>query len=352
MLYPDMASIGTVDAETAKASVLVVDDENGTRELLCRWLVNSGFDVSSASTADEALSCVHALAPAVALCDIRMPGHDGLWLAQQIRHDAPETAVIMATGVHDVGSAVSSLRQGVIEYLTKPFGRDRLREAVVRGLEWHRAACEARRWREALEAEMEARRRRLASALSALVIETDAALDAMLSMLTVQDRDAYAHAYRVAALAASVARALQLPEHDVTAVERAALLHDLGKLAVPDAVLRKPAPLTSEEQLLIRLHPVIGSDLIREIPYLADCADLVRDAHERMDGHGYPHGLKATDVPVGARIIAVADAYDAMTRPRVFRDAITHEEAILELSRCAGGQFDAQVVEAFKRVVL
>jgi cyclic di-GMP phosphodiesterase len=352
MIYPDMASIGTVDAEAAKASVLVVDDESGTRELLCRWLAKSGFDVSSASTADEAIRVVHALAPAVALCDIRMPGHDGLWLAQQIRHDAPETAVIMATGVHDVRSAVSSLRQGVIEYLTKPFGRDRLREAVVRGLEWHRAACEARRWREALESEMESRRKRLAAALSALVIDTDGALDVMLSMLTITDRDAYAHAYRVAALAVSVGRALQLPEEDVTAIERAALLHDLGKLAVPDAVLRKPAPLTAEEQLLIRLHPVIGADLIRGIPYLSVCADLVRDVHERMDGLGYPHGLRATDVPIGARIIAVADAYDAMTRPRVFRDAISHDEAILELSRCAGGQFDAQVVETFKRVVV
>jgi response regulator RpfG family c-di-GMP phosphodiesterase len=351
MLHPLLASIGTLDAEAAKASVLVVDDESGTRELLCRWLSNSGFDVSSASTADEALRSVHALAPAVALCDIRMPGHDGLWLAQQIRQDAPETAVIMATGVHDVGSAVSSLRQGVIEYLTKPFGRDRLREAVVRGLEWHRAACEARRWREALEADMESRRRRLAGALSALVIDSDAALDAMLSMLTIGDRDAYGHAYRVAALAASMARALQLPEHERIAIERAALLHDLGKLAVPDAVLRKPAPLTPEEQLLVRLHPVIGADLIRGIPYLAASADLVRDAHERMDGLGYPHGLRATEVPVGARIIAVADAYDAMTRPRVFRDAISHDEALLELSRCAGAQFDGRVIETFKKLL-
>jgi len=287
----------------------------------------------------------------VALCDIRMPGHDGLWLAQQIRQDAPETAVIMATGVHDVGSAVSSLRQGVIEYLTKPFGRDRLREAVVRGLEWHRAACEARRWREALEADMESRRRRLAAALSALVIDSDAALDAMLSMLTIGDRDAYGHAYRVAALAASMARALQLPEDERIAIERAALLHDLGKLAVPDAVLRKPAPLTPEEQLLVRLHPVIGADLIRGIPYLSASADLVRDAHERMDGLGYPHGLRAAEVPVGARIIAVADAYDAMTRPRVFRDAISHDEALLELSRCAGAQFDGRVIETFKKLL-
>ena len=109
----------------------------------------------TAANADEALSQVARRAPAVALCDIRMPGHDGLWLAQQIRHDAPETAVIMATGVQDVGSAVPSLRQGVIDYLTKPFGRDRLRESVMRGIEWHKAARESRRWRETLEGEVE-----------------------------------------------------------------------------------------------------------------------------------------------------------------------------------------------------
>jgi len=332
-------------------SVLVVDDENGARDLASRWLTTGGYQVTTAANADEALTRVHDGAPAVALCDIRMPGHDGLWLAQQIRHDAPETAVIMATGVHDVGSAVISLRQGVIDYLTKPFGRDRLRDAVMRGLEWHRAACESRRWRQALEGEMEARRGRLSEALKALRIDDDTTLDAMLAMLTLSDREAYAHAYRVAALSVSVARALHLSEEDVTALERAALLHDLGKLAVPEAVLRKPAPLTEEEQLLIRKHPVIGADLIRAVPYLAASADLVSNAHERMDGLGYPHGLRASEVPIGARIIAVADAYDAMTRPRVFRDAITPREAVLELGRCAGVQFDRTVVDAFKRIV-
>jgi response regulator RpfG family c-di-GMP phosphodiesterase len=332
------------------ASVLVVDDENGARDLVSRWLTSGGYHVTTAASADEALTHVHDEAPAVALCDIRMPGHDGLWLAQQIRHDAPETAVIMATGVHDVGSAVISLRQGVIDYLTKPFGRDRVRDAVVRGIEWHRAACESRRWREALQGEMEARRSRLADALRALRIDDDATLDAMLSMLTLSDSEAYAHAYRVAAMTVSVARALHVDDEDIPALEHAALLHDLGKLAVPEAVLRKPAPLTEEEQLLIRRHPAIGADLIRAIPYLAASADLVSSAQERMDGLGYPRGVHAAEVPIGARIIAVADAFDAMTRPRVFRDAITPAEALLELNRCAGLQFDATVVTAFHRI--
>ena len=333
------------------SSILVVDDETGIRELIARWLVSGGYEVRMAANANEALDRVHDRAPAVALCDIRMPGHDGLWLAHHIRQQAPETAVIMATGVQDVGSAVTSLRQGVIDYLTKPFGRDRLRESVLRGIEWHRAATDARRWRESLDAEVDERRERLSDALGQLTIDCDTALDGLLSALTLPDRDAYAHAYRVAAMAASVGWALALPDEDMTALERAALLHDIGKLAMPDALLKKPAPLTVEEQVVIRRHPQIASDLIAPVPYLAAAAELVRDAYERVDGLGYPNGTRASDVALGARIIAVADAYDAMTRPRVFRDAISPREALLELERCAGTQFDAAVVDVFKRVV-
>jgi len=332
-------------------SVLVVDDEAGVRELIARWLRGGGYAVHTASGADEALGRVHDAPPAVALCDIRMPGHDGLWLAQHIRHDAPDTAVIMATGVQEVGSAVTSLRQGVIDYLTKPFGRDRLRESVLRGVEWHQAARESRRWREALEDEVETRRKRLGDALAALTIDSDAALDGLLAALTIADRDAYAHAYRVAALSASVGCALHLSDDDMAALERAALLHDIGKLAMPDAVLRKPAPLTAEEQQLVRKHPQIAADLIVQVSYLRPAADLVRDAQERLDGMGYPNGTHAADVALGARIIAVADAYDAMTRQRVFRDAITPREALLELQRCAGTQFDPQVVDTFNRIL-
>ena len=332
-------------------SVLVVDDETGIRELIARWLASGGYAVRTAACATEALDRVHDTAPAVALCDIRMPGQDGIWLAQQIRHDAPETAVIMATGVQDVAPAVSSLRQGVIDYLTKPFDRARLRAAVLRGLEWHKAACDSRRWREALDREVDLRRERLSQTLAAATVDSDAALDGLLAALTLADDGAYAHAYRVAALAASLGRAMHLDADDMHALERAALLHDVGKLAMPDAVLRKPAPLTVEEQNIIRQHPQIAADLIAGVPYLTAAAELVRDAHERVDGLGYPSGTPAADVALGARIIAVADAFDTMTRPRVFRDAISARDAVTELERCAGTQFDAGVVTMFKKVV-
>ena len=339
-------------ASDARApSVLVVDDENGVRDLLARWLESGGYSVMTAGSAEEALGRLEASPPAVALCDIRMPGRDGLWLAERIRQSYPETAVIMATGVQEVGPAVKTLRQGVIDYLTKPFGRDRLQEAVTKGLEWHQSAWDARRWRESLEQEMAIRRARLNDAVTAVAIGNDDTLDSMMSMLTLTDREAYAHGYRVAALAVSVARTLGLPEEAFATIEHGALLHDVGKLAVPEAILRKPAPLTVEELLLVRCHPAIGSELIAQVPYLQSAVPIVRDAHERMDGLGYPRGVRASEVSIGARIVCVADAYDTMTRPRVFRDALSPGEALLELQRCSGTQFDPLVVDAFRRVI-
>jgi cyclic di-GMP phosphodiesterase len=339
------------NASEADHSVLIVDDENGVRDLMSRWLKADGYSVTTAANAEEALGRLEATPSAVALCDIRMPGHDGLWLAERIRQRYPETAVIMATGVQEAGPAVQTLRQGVIDYLTKPFGRARLEEAVTRGLEWHRSAWDARRWRESLEQEMGIRRSRLNDAVTALYVDNDDALDAMLAMLTLTDREAYAHAYRVAALSVSVARTLDVPEVEMGKIERGALLHDVGKLAVPEAILRKPAPLTMEEQLLVRCHPTLGSELLAQVPYLESAVTIVRDAHERMDGLGFPRGVHAAEVSVGARIVCVADAYDTMTRPRVFRDAIGPLEAMLELERCSGSQFDPAVVDAFRRVI-
>lgn len=348
----DQHDATTLDSPAHARRVLIVDDENGVRELMTRWLEAGGYSVTAASTADEALGTLEASAPpAVAVCDIRMPGHDGLWLAERIRQRYPEIAVIMATGVQEVGPAVESLRQGAIDYLTKPFGRDRLRDAVLRGLEWHRSAWDVRRWRESLEQELHIRRTRLSDAIGALHVHDDETLDAMLAMLTLSDRDAYSHAYRVAALSLSMGRVLGLHDADLVRVEQAALLHDIGKLAMPEAILRKPAPLTAEELSLVRLHPTIASELVAQVPYLAGCSEIIRDAHERMDGLGYPRGIRASEISLGARIVSLADSYDTMTRTRVFRDAIPLGDAVLELARCSGTQFDEAVLAAFRQVI-
>jgi len=340
-----------VDTEHTERTVLVVDDEPNVRALLRAWLESSGYVVRQASSADEALRTLAEIPTAVAVCDLRMPGHDGLWLTEHVRREFPETAVIIATGVNDISAVVEGLRQGVVDYLPKPFDRHRLTDAVARGVDWHRAAFDARRWRDMLEGEMRDRQSALAATVDAWPVDSDASLDGLLSALTVDTPDVYAHGYRVAALSATLARALDLTPADVEIIEHGALLHDLGKLAMPEAVLRKPAPLTAEEQRLIRTHPLVGYALVEKIPYLAGSASVVRDAQERLDGLGYPNGTRGDVVWIGARIVSVADSYDTMTRARVFRDAMTPAAARAELMRCCGTQFDPRVVRAFTALI-
>jgi putative nucleotidyltransferase with HDIG domain len=332
-------------------SVLIVDDEPGVRHLMRRWLESRGYNVSVAANATEALTFLEHSRVAVAVCDVRMPGRDGLWLTDHLRHQFPEMAVILATGIHDVAAAVEGLRQGVVDYLTKPFDRGRLFDAVARAIEWHRAAADSRRWRDMLEGEMQLRYARLADIVNSWPVDSDETLDALVSRLMADNPDAYAHACRVAALSASLARTLALTDAEITIVERGGLLHDLGKLAMPQAVLRKPAPLTAEEQRLIRRHPALGSALVERIPYVAASASIVGEAQERPDGLGFPNSSRGNSVGIGARIVSVADVYDTMTRARVFRDPLPPAAALNELARCAGTQFDARVVDAFRAAV-
>jgi response regulator RpfG family c-di-GMP phosphodiesterase len=332
-------------------SVLVVDDEPSVRILMRRWLESRGYVVAVASSAIQALQILESVPAAVALCDLRMPGRDGLWLTDQLRREYPDTAVIIATGINDVTAAVEGLRLGVVDYLTKPFDRERLFDAMTRAVDWHRAAVDSRRWREVLEIEMRVRQSNLSDLIARWPVDSEQTLDGLLAALTADTPEAYAHAYRVAALSSSIAGAMGLSETDAAFVGHGGLLHDLGKLAIPEAVLRKPAPLTPEELRVVRLHPRIGAHLVEQIPYVTPAAPIVRDAQERLDGRGYPGGSRGDVVPLGSRIVGVADAYDTMTHARVFRDTLSPETALQELVRCAGTQFDRRVVEAFSLVI-
>jgi putative nucleotidyltransferase with HDIG domain len=339
------------DAVAVDRAVLVVDDEASVRNLMRRWLESRGYVVSLAADAAQALQVLSASPTAVAVCDVRLPGHDGLWLADQLRREYPDTAVIIATGVNDVDAALEGLRQGVVDFLTKPFDRQRLCDAVLRAVEWHRAAADSRQWREVLEREMRGRYAELERMFLAGPIDSDKALDMLLSAIMSDNTEAYAHAHRVSAMSSTLARALDLTDEDVATVERGALLHDVGKLCMPDAVLRKPAPLTMEERRVIRQHPKLAVSLIEQIPYLAPSVTVVRDSQERIDGLGYPSGSRGDTVWVGARVVSVADAYDTMTRARVYRDAITPAAALAELARLSGTQFDRRVVQTFTELV-
>lgn len=328
-------------------SVLIVDDEAGLRTLMTQWVQALGYSAQVAASAEQALQEMETKPAAVALCDIRMPGRDGLWLTEQLRQRYPDTAVIISTAAQQVDYAVSSLRAGVVDYLLKPFDAPQLRDALQRGLEWHRSALETRNWRLQMEAELRGGDDRVFSeALASAEATSTGALEAMLAMLNAHDPAAYEHARHVGHHAVSIALVLGLREPALTDIERGALMHDIGKLAIPDGILLKPAALDDQETRLMRRHPEIGYRLLKNVPMLAAAAQIVLGSHEAFDGRGYPQGLVGDAIPIGARIVAVTDAYDSMTHLRVYRHALTAAAATREILRCRGTQFDPAVVDA------
>jgi response regulator RpfG family c-di-GMP phosphodiesterase len=279
-----------------------------------------------------------------------MPGRDGLWLIGELRKRCPDTAVIMATGVQDVGTAVTSLRHGVIDYLMKPFGRERLREAVRRGLEWHRAALAGRESQQRLHEEVAQRRHQLTFALNALPIDSRPTLEAMLGMLAIHDPALLEHGRRVARLASAIACEMDRPRGECEALELAALVHDLPKLTFPESIARKNGSLLPQERELIRVGPTYGRDVLNGIPFLGGAADIVHARYEWWDGSGYPRGLAGEAIPLSSRVLAVADTFDTLLQSRRHRPAMSLPQAIGEILRCQGSQFDPAVVDAFQRV--
>jgi response regulator RpfG family c-di-GMP phosphodiesterase len=290
--------------------VLIVDDEEPLRKLLRHWVEAEGATVIEAGTAEEGLALTQlGGAPAVALCDIRLPGKDGLWLAEQLHLGFPDTVVLMTTGVLEFDAAVHSLQSGVVDYLVKPFSRERLTEAVNRAFFAHKA----RRAVSDMQRELDERRAQIAEALGDLELNAAASLEAMLAMLRVRDAHSYDHAHRVAKLSVNLAMALRISEPQLSDIERAALLHNLGRLALPDSILvRKERSLSNEERTKLRAYPLHGQAMLKNVPFLAGANEIAVAAHERYDGSGFPRGLKGEAIPIGARIVAVADVWDEL----------------------------------------
>jgi response regulator RpfG family c-di-GMP phosphodiesterase len=329
-------------------SVLIVDDETALREQIRVWVERLGYRPRVADGADRALAALDDEASHIAICDVRLGGgsRNGLWLASQIRDRFPDTAVIMATAARDVEIAVTSLRNQVVDYLLKPFDEQRLAEALALGRDWHHAAVAQEGLHHALQDRLRARRAAVAAALAEAQDTPEQALEGLMAILQLHERDARGHATRVARLAVAIGDEMGFSDDELERLEQGGLLHDIGKLDMPASILSKPGPLDEYEWRIMRTHPQVGYDLLRNQPRFADAAEMVLAHHEAYDGSGYPRRLESDRIPKAARVLAVADAYDSMTHPHTQRPAMPPNLAIEEIARCSGKQFDPECASA------
>jgi putative nucleotidyltransferase with HDIG domain len=279
-----------------------------------------------------------------------MEGMDGLTLFSELKRDFPDLPVIMVTGVNDLSVALSVLREGAYDYLVKPFEREQLLAAVRRALEIRRLRMENLAYKTKLEFLVRERTEELNRAIADLQRSYEITLEVLGDALDLKDAETEGHSKRVTAFSIVIARKMNLDADRVRVIARGAFLHDVGKMAIPDHILRKPGPLNRKEQAVMREHPLQGYKIVRKIPYFQEAAEIVYSHQEHYDGSGYPRGLKGEQIPLGARIFAIADTLDAMTSDRPYRAASPVAAAMREIERQAGKQFDPEVVTAFLTV--
>jgi putative nucleotidyltransferase with HDIG domain len=298
------------------ARVLVVDDETPVRAMIAAALEREGYTVELAGGGREALDALELNAFNLVLTDIVMQDVNGIALLERIHALQPNLPVVMVTAVHDISVAIDSMRRGAYDYLLKPFERDQLLSTVSRALTHLE---ETQNYHQSLEEMVRARTEMLRHAMEDLEHSYDVTLEALGDALDLKDSETEGHSKRVTAYAIALARAMGIPPDEIKIIARGAFLHDIGKMAIPDDILRKPGKLDSDEQAVMREHCARGYQMLRKIPFLAGAAEIVYCHQEYFDGNGYPNGLRGREIPVGARIFAVADTLDAITSDRPYR---------------------------------
>jgi putative nucleotidyltransferase with HDIG domain len=276
-----------------------------------------------------------------------MQDGNGIALLERIHAQQPNLPVVMVTAVHDIGVAINSIRSGAFDYLLKPFEQEHLVGMVQRALDHRQTLQENSNYLQNLEQLVQARTEMLRLAIEDLEHSYDITLEALGNALDLKDSETEGHSKRVTAYTITLARAMGITPAEIKVFARAAFLHDIGKMAIPDEILCKPGALTPEEQKIMREHCTRGYHMLRKIPFFSESAEIVYSHQEHYDGSGYPRGLHESDIPIGARIFAVADALDAITSDRPYRKARSFDAARDEILRCSGTQFDPDIVEVF-----
>ena len=319
--------LGLPDSIVAKETLLIVEDNDALREGLREMLSLEGFEVRVASNGRTALEQMTMLTPDLIVSDIAMPEMDGIAFFSAVRAH-PEWLTIPFLFLTARGEKQDILRgknMGAEDYLVKPLTRDELVTAV----------------RSRLERSEQLRLAQLRRAY-------EASLTALANAIDLRDRYTRGHVERVTAYTLAMASKLTWPEKNLDHLRFGAILHDIGKIQIPENILFKVTPVTAAEWIEIKRHPVNGAEMIKNIPYLAPAVPIIRYHHERWNGKGYPDGLVGETIPVGARIVAVADSFDAMTTNRPYSPARILEDALQEIRDCSGSSYDPAVVEVFQ----
>jgi putative nucleotidyltransferase with HDIG domain len=332
------------------ARVLVVDDEAPVRSMIGATLQRQGYDVQLAISGSQAVEMLGQGPYDLVLTDIVMQDGNGIALLERIHVDQPNLPVVMVSAIHDISVAIDSMRRGAYDYLLKPFEREHLVATVQRALDHRQALQDSHNYQQNLEQVVRARTEMLRQAMEDLEHSYDVTLEALGDALDLKDSETEGHSKRVTAYTIALARAMGISPVDIKIIARGAFLHDIGKMAIPDEILRKPGKLTTEEEEIMRDHCTRGYHILRKIPFLSEAAAIVYTHQEYFDGNGYPSRLRGNEIPIGARIFAVADAMDAITSDRPYRKARSFDEAREEILRCSGSQFDPNVVEVFLKI--
>jgi len=328
--------------------ILVVDDEEPIREVVCSMLGAVGYPCTPAASGKEALALLASGAEfELMLSDLMMAEMQGDVLLERAKEKSPDMPVIMVTAVSDLSVALNSIRNGAYDYLLKPFEREQLLNTVKRALENRRLKLENRDLMLHLESRVEEQTAQLRRANLELKKSYDITLEALGDALDLKDAETEGHSKRVTAFTIEIARAMGIRGDPLRVIARGAFLHDIGKMAIPDSVLRKPGPLNEAEVLIMREHCLRGYQMVSKIPFLADAAEIVYAHQERWDGTGYPRGLRGEEIPLGARIFSIADTLDAITSDRPYRGAQSYRAAREEIERWSGRQFDPAIVVVF-----
>jgi putative nucleotidyltransferase with HDIG domain len=347
----ELLPVETAGARPQPPTVLVIDDDRAVREVLCAVLREEGYPVKQAPGADAALELLRGeQGLPLLLCDVKMPEHDGLWLLDQVLQRHPHAAVVMLTGYGDTEYAVACLRRGAADYLLKPPKVTELVRAVERAWSRSRLRSARARYHDGLARRVRERTSELTVALEGVAQAYSSTLAALVHALDAREHETSDHSQRVVRYTVAIARQMGMAEAELEDIGRGALLHDIGKIGVPDSILLKPGPLTAAEWIEMRKHPEVGYRILESIAFLRPAAEIVLAHQERWDGGGYPRGLSGEAIPLGARIFTIADTLDAITSDRPYRGAVSFAEARAEITRCAGTQFDPRCAKAFAHI--